>query len=258
VFVAGFAAAVIWLAAWRRRRPVTVAGVVAFLIAAGIHSLHDGIVTFFHVRPNSFNASLARTLRQAIDRGLTGMAVALVLAAFLYLLARHGARELTAPGDIADSPPAWRPQLKPWGCDPRPPPVFDPLPGPWYAPAPAAAAYASAAAFGPPQHYGPPPTYGAAAHGAPAPAPVPGGWTNPPVAPLPVLQVPPAPQPVSAGSPSAPNGATPLHVPPPVGPPPVAPPGWYQIAGDPGNLGWWTGAAWTRVHRWDGTRWWPQ
>jgi len=42
VFVTGFAAAVIWLAAWRRRRTVTGAGIVAFLIAAGIHSLHDG------------------------------------------------------------------------------------------------------------------------------------------------------------------------------------------------------------------------
>ena len=97
VFVTGFAAAVIWLAAWRRKRPVTPAGVVAFLIAAGIHSFHDGIVTFFNVQPHSFDASLAQTLRQAIDRGLAGGALALGLAALLYLLVRHGRARNSPP-----------------------------------------------------------------------------------------------------------------------------------------------------------------
>ena len=124
VFLAGFAAAVIWLAAWRRKRALTAAGAVALLIAAGIHSFHDGIITFFHVTPRSFNSSLAQTLGQAIDRGLAGGAFALVLAALLYLLARHGARELTDPGEIATCPPAWRPQIKAWGCDL--PPSADP------------------------------------------------------------------------------------------------------------------------------------
>ena len=121
VFVTGFAAAVIWLAAWRRHRVCTSAGAVAFLLAAGIHSFHDGLITFFHVTPRSFDSSLAQTLGQAIDRGMAGGAFALVLAGLLYLLARHAARELTAPGRIATCPPSWRPQIKTWGCDPPAP-----------------------------------------------------------------------------------------------------------------------------------------
>ena len=118
VFVTGFAAAVIWLAAWRRGRPVTVAGVVAFAVAAGIHSFHDGIITFFHANPRNFDSTLAQTLHDAIDRGLAGAVVALVLAGLLYLLARHAVRELTAPGVVCHCPPPWRPQIKQWGMDP--------------------------------------------------------------------------------------------------------------------------------------------
>lgn len=195
VFVAGFAAAVIWLAAWRRGRTVTAAGVVAFLIAAGIHSFHDGVITFFHVTPHSFTSSLARTLGQAIDRGLSGGAFALVLAALLYLLARHGARELTPPGQIATCLPPWRPQLKQWGCDPIPA-AEAPVVGWSTAPAPAA--------------------------WSPAPAPLPAATYG-----------------------TFPPGAAPT----------TAPPGWYAIGGDPGLQGWWTGAGWASVHRWDGNRW---
>lgn len=195
VFVAGFAAAVIWLAAWRRGRAVTGAGLVAFLMAAGIHSFHDGIITFFHVRPQSFQASLARTLQEAIGRGLAGMAVALVLAAFLYLLARHGARELTAPAQVAGCPPYWRPQIKTWGCDPTPPPVVDVASVPWDETAPAPPGFGQSVGYGQPVGYG--------------------------------------------------------------GNIPGAAPGWYPIAGEPGHQGWWTGSTWTRIHRWDGSRWWP-
>ena len=115
VFVTGFAAAVIWLAAWRRGRPFTVAGLVAFGIAVAIHSVHDGIITFYGVDPRSFDSSLAQTLHEALARGLSGGAFAAGLAAVLYLLARHGARELTPPSDIARCPPPWRPQVKAWG-----------------------------------------------------------------------------------------------------------------------------------------------
>jgi hypothetical protein len=223
IFVAGFAAAVIWLAAWRRGRAVTGAGIVAFLIAAGIHSFHDGIITFFHIRPHSFNASLAQTLREAIDRGLSGLALSLVLATFLYLLARHGARELTAPADVAACPPSWRPQIKPWGCDPHPPPVVDVLPLPWCSGAHIAPAYVA-------------PTYGAPfGYGGPAPVPL------------------PVPQLLVAAAPAPPPPPPPLLV----LPAPAAPPGWYPVAGDSGCQGWWTGTTWTRIHRWDGGRWWP-
>ena len=117
VFVAGFAAAVIWLAAWRRGRVLTGAGAVAFLVAAGIHSFHDGIATFGHVDPRAFNASLAQTLGEALAKGIGGALFAAVIAAFCFLLARHGARELTGPEQVAGCPPPWRPQVKSWGCD---------------------------------------------------------------------------------------------------------------------------------------------
>ena len=172
VFVAGFAAAVIWLAAWRRGKVVTGAGLVAFLVAAGIHSFHDGIITFFHVRPHSFNASLAQTVQEAIARGLAGMALALVLAAFLYLLVRHAARELTAPGEVAGCPPSWRPQLKAWGCDPPPPPVVDVVAPAWTTGVAAPPAYAPPPPRPSPPPLPPPPP--------PPPQPVPTAPTAPP------------------------------------------------------------------------------
>ncbi len=254
VFVTGFAAAVIWLAAWRRKRPVTPAGVVAFLIAAGIHSFHDGIVTFFNVQPHSFDASLAQTLRQAIDRGLAGGALALGLAALLYLLVRHGARELTAPEDIATCDPGWRPQVKAWGCDPRPaagapdpwatawlPAVPPPAPAPAPAPAqdwPAAAPPAAVPAYAPPA---PVPAYA-----PPPPAPV-----RPPPAAVPAT-APPAVVPDRVPPVAAPTGSV-----LPSMPRPAAPPGWYAVGGDPGLQGWWSGTGWVQINRWDGNRWTP-
>jgi hypothetical protein len=224
VFVAGFAAAVIWLAAWRRKRAVTVAGAVAFSIAICIHSFHDGVITFFHVDPKSFNATLAQTLREAIDKGLSGAAFALVIAALLYLLARHGARELTAPGDIVNCPPPWRPQIKAWGCD-RPVAEATAV-DPW-------SAYGHYVPSGPAALFGSPAHYVAPAYGVPSPRPVP------------LYGVP-----VPYGVPSF----APL---PPLLPPPLAPPGWYPVGGDPGLQGWWTGVTWTRTHRWDGHQWVP-
>ena len=138
VFVTGFAGAVIWLAAWRRGRAATGAGAVAFLVAAGIHSFHDGIITFFHVTPHSFDATMAQTLGQAVGRGLVGGLFALGLAALLYLLARHGARELTTPVAVATCPVPWRPQIKRWGCAPAQAPSTPAFDGAWGRPQPAA------------------------------------------------------------------------------------------------------------------------
>jgi hypothetical protein len=241
VFITGFAAAVIWLAAWRRGRVVTVAGVVAFLIAAGIHSFHDGIVTFFNVNPRSFNSTLAQSLHDALDRGLSGGLFALGIAALCFLLARHGARELTPPGDIVRCPPPWRPQLKTWGCDPRA--VADPVApvGAWatygqtgYPPG----AYSHSHSHG--YGYG----YGRVGSAPAGPLPV---WSGVPAQPW-------VPPPVWSGGPAAvpeldPPGAHPA--------PPPAPPGWYSVGGDPALQGWWTGTTWTRYHRWNGYAWQP-
>lgn len=248
VFVTGFAAAVIWLAAWRRRRAVTTAGAVAFLIAVSIHSFHDGIVTFSHVNPKSFNATLAQSLHDAIDKGLTAGAFALGLAALFYLLARHGARELTAPGDIAVCPPPWRPQIKGWGTDQTTDVALSP--DPW-------SPYWQYQPSGPPALFGSPAQYAAPAYPAPVPPPVvvprpvpsysgsaPGSYAAPAPGPVPSL--------ATATLPTVQQPLPPLHP-----PPSVAPPGWYPVRDDPGLLGWWDGAAWTRAHRWDGYQWFP-
>ena len=237
VFVTGFAAAIIWLAAWRRKRAVTVAGAVAFLIAVGIHSLHDGIITLFHVDPRPFNSTLAQTVHDAIDKGVPEAAYALVVAALLYLLARHATRELTAPGDIATCPPPWRPQIKSWGhIRPvtRVPAVTTWSPYVSYAPAEPAAAYGS------------PAQYVAPAYGVPAPRPVPS------------IAV-PVTSPLSSLSAIVDRPVTPtlgLAISPPI-PPPIPPPGWYPMGGDPLFQGWWNGAAWSRTSHWNGLRWVP-
>jgi hypothetical protein len=240
VFITGFAAAVIWLAAWRSGRILTAAGAVAFLIAAGIHSFHDGIITFFNVNPRSFNSTLAQSLHDALAKGLSGGVFALGIAALCYLLARHGARELTPPGDIVRCPPPWRPQLKAWGCDPRA--MADPVApvGAWstYGTIPYGTATYAQAGYGP--------AFGAPAHAAPsygAPgAPVGSGAPVQAGVPLPVT-----------GPTAVPElGLRELHA-----APPPAPPGWYTVGGDPALQGWWTGATWTRYHRWNGYAWQP-
>jgi hypothetical protein len=227
VFLTGFAAAVIWLAAWRRGRVVTEAGVVAFLVAAGIHSFHDGIVTFSHPTPQTVNASLARTLDEAVSRGIDGGVLALIVAGFLYILARHGARELTGPGDIERCPPPWRPQIKAWGY--------------------ARAAGGDGSGW---SAYGTPWRYGTPAHDA-APATV---GTAVGVGTAPPLRAPPS----AYAAPAVPvhpwGGAAPV---PDLFAPPPAPPGWYVVNGDPACQGWWTGTAWTAVQRWNGYYWQP-
>jgi len=117
VFVTGFAAAVIWLAAWRKGRAATGAGAVAFLIAMAIHSFHDGIITFFNVDPKSFNSTLAQTLHEALAKGLSGGLFALGLAAMAHANShRQGtSRPARPPGDPRSSCGA---ATRPW-CEPR-------------------------------------------------------------------------------------------------------------------------------------------
>ncbi len=254
VFVAGFAAAVIWLAAWRRGRVVTGAGVVAFLVAAGIHSFHDGIATFGHVDPKAFNASLAQTLGEALAKGTAGALFAAVIAAFCFLLARHGARELTGPEQIAGCPSPWRPQVKSWGCDH---PVatdllaaapWNPYVQPGYAPGYGQPGYAPG--------YGQPGYAPGSVQPGSAPGSGPPGYA-PPVSAPPApasAPIPPVPVPAVAGPGVGPSWSP---APPPFPPlPPVpVPAGWYPQGGDPGRIGWWDGSSWTSSLAWNGYDW---
>ncbi len=115
VFVTGFAGAVIWLAAWRSHRAVTGAGTLAFLIAVGIHSLHDGFITLFGVAPQPSPSSIAHSIGQAFATGTAGAFFATGIGIASFLLGRHAIRELTTPSAVATCPPPWRPQIKTWG-----------------------------------------------------------------------------------------------------------------------------------------------
>ena len=115
VFVTGFAGAVIWLAAWRSHRAVTGAGTFAFLIAVGIHSLHDGFITLFGVAPQPSPSSIAHSIGQAFATGTAGAFFATGIGIATFLLGRHAIRELTTPSAVSTCPPPWRPQIKTWG-----------------------------------------------------------------------------------------------------------------------------------------------
>jgi hypothetical protein len=223
VFVTGFAGAVIWLAAWRSHRAVTGAGTVAFLIAVGIHSLHDGFITLFGVAPQPSPSSIARSIGQAFATGTAGAFFATGIGIATFLLGRHAIRELTTPAAVTICPPPWRPRIKPWGrthvvraeirehsAHPVAPVGIPPLVAPV-----------------------------GAAPSAPAQAPMPVPHLAPSVPP-PLLR------------PYAPP-LTPLRA----LPPPPAPAGWYRVDNDPYRLGWWDGTTWAHPLRWDGTSWRP-
>ena len=114
----GFAAAVIWLAARRAGRVITLAGVGAWLIAVVIHSAHDASLVVAKPKTTlkeEFASSIPLTMTEALMLGVGTAALALVWAILLYLLQRHSARELSPPDAVASNSPHWRPQLKRWG-----------------------------------------------------------------------------------------------------------------------------------------------
>jgi hypothetical protein len=117
-FLTGFAAAVIWLAARRAGRVITLAGVVAWLIAIALHSVHDA--SLVGSKPTTtvrqeLESSVPLTMNEALMLGAVTAGLALIWAILLFLLQRHSARELTPPDAIAANAPHWRPQLKQWG-----------------------------------------------------------------------------------------------------------------------------------------------
>ena len=259
VFVTGFAGAVIWLAAWRRGRAVTLAGTVAFLLAVGLHSLHDGFITLFGVSPQPSRASIPTSAGHAVALGIGGLISALGIGIAAFMLGRHGARELSPPSSVASAPPPWRPQIKTWGAV-DPVRILAPLPVGYQAypghgvqsgygvesgngvqsgyavPVPPAVVHPSL----------PPPPLIPTLVTAPASAPPP---TDAPAA-LPTF----APRSAMAAPPAPPSAPPPAVVPTLAGPA-TAPPGWYPVGGDASRAAWWNGTAWSAPMRWDGSAW---
>lgn len=103
----------IWLAASRSGRLVTAAGVVAWVIAMFIHSIHDGILTLF-TNPSTAGLSLP-TVSEALATAAALFLLELIVTILLYLLCRHAAREVTPPDSVPFNSPHWRPTIKAWG-----------------------------------------------------------------------------------------------------------------------------------------------
>jgi hypothetical protein len=233
VFVTGFAGAVIWLAAWRRGRATTWAGLAAFAIAVGLHSFHDGFITLFGVDPQPTPSSIAHTAGQAVGKGLAGALFAVGIGIAAFLLGRHGARELSPPSSVAVAPPPWRPQIKLWGAV-NPVRALAPLP---------------VAGWGTTTYAGSPPF---SASGGYAPRPVHGGYAPPgPGGDVPPIAVPTLPPPYVAPA-TASAAVAPKSE---VFAPPTAPPGWYPHPGDTSRAAWWSGTTWSASSYWDGTAW---
>lgn len=113
-FLTATAAAVIWLAASRSGRTITVAGLVAWVGAMAVHSVHDGLSSFA-VHGDHLTLPTATSARDAVAAGLGALVVGLVWTVIVYLMLRHTSRELVPPDAVPDNAPHWRPAIKGWG-----------------------------------------------------------------------------------------------------------------------------------------------
>ncbi len=111
------AATMIWFAAARLGRLVTWVGFVGWLMAAGLHSLHDGLLSF-SASGTQNDASAGIQLASVGVALASGAVVALYGALWLvivyFVLKSYAARELTPPTAISANPPGWRPRMSQW------------------------------------------------------------------------------------------------------------------------------------------------
>lgn len=117
-WLTAFAAAVIWLAAWRARKVATKAGLVAWLLAVALHALYDGTIGSM----GADNPSTSKASLPIADQFIAGVGVgaaALVIAVALFYLCRHAAREVTPPSMLTTNAPHWRPVPRRWGLGGR-------------------------------------------------------------------------------------------------------------------------------------------
>ncbi len=108
------AAAVIWIAAWRAKKTITAAGILAWVVAMAVHSFHDGLATLGS-KPPVQTGQHQQELAGAIIAGTGLLAYGLLWTVIIYLMARHTIRELVPPDAIAANSKHWRPRIKAWG-----------------------------------------------------------------------------------------------------------------------------------------------
>ncbi len=113
-FLTAFAAAVIWLAAWRAGKAFTAVGVGAWVVAMAIHSIHDGALSGV-VHGSQLTQQAIPNVGEALASGAVAFLFGLVWSVIIFLLLRHAARELVPPDAVGTNAPHWRPTLKQWG-----------------------------------------------------------------------------------------------------------------------------------------------
>jgi hypothetical protein len=118
-FLTAFAAAVIWLAAWRAGKAFTWIGAGAWVVAMAIHSLHDGMFSPFE-HGDQLTSPAIPTATLALEEGVEAFVFGLIWAVIIYLVMRHTSRELVPPDAVATNAPHWRPQIKQWGAEKTP------------------------------------------------------------------------------------------------------------------------------------------
>lgn len=119
IWLTGFAAAVIWLAAWRAGRAWTYAGGVAWVIIMAVHSLNDGISGLLGGTSKADLNPDYTTLAQAWPSVWQNLLTSVVTVVVLYYLCRYSARELVPPDAVDGNAPGWRPRIKTWGVPGR-------------------------------------------------------------------------------------------------------------------------------------------
>lgn len=110
----GTAAALIWLAASRAGRLVTLAGFGGWVLAMALHSVHDGLGSW--TVHGAGEPTVAFSTTSTIVSQVAGgnlMTLAWIVASFLIL--RHVGRELTPPDAVTANPGRWRPEIRQWG-----------------------------------------------------------------------------------------------------------------------------------------------
>lgn len=113
------AASLIWLVAVRTGRLFSWLGVLGWVIAMALHSLHDTIGANVHSSATNAGDSAAN-IGVSDPAVFWGTMIVLPLYALLWFfiafqVMRVFGRELTPPDAIAHNPPRWRPLLRPWG-----------------------------------------------------------------------------------------------------------------------------------------------